>query len=139
VRRRDFFQIVRNDGGHRNHETFAEIAARVAGNGVRHFTDQILDVLIAGVGLLHAHQQHREHTARRAEIDDALAAAGDADDAGVFVGAGVPIRHEVGRSDGGRLLRRNLEIVRRSIDECADFRFLQHHASDSNSSNASLS
>src|ERR1700731_4678576 len=32
VRRRDFFQIVRNDGGHRNHETLAEIAARVAGN-----------------------------------------------------------------------------------------------------------
>src|ERR1700722_2556661 len=139
MRRHHFLEIVRDDGGHRNHEILAEIAPRVPGNRIRHFADEILDVFIAGVGFLHAHQQHGEHAARRAEVNDALAAAGDADDAGVFVGPGIPVRHEVGRSHGGRLLRRNLEIVRRSIDECPDLFFLEHHASDNNSSNASLS
>src|SRR5260370_17747 len=96
-------------------------------------------VLVVGVGFLHAHQQYREHAARSGKVDDALAGPRNSDDARVFVGAGVSVRHEIGRSDSGRLLRRNLEVVRRALDECADFGFFDHHASDSNSSSASLS
>src|ERR1022692_3748692 len=48
VRGADLVRIVSDDGWDRNHEILAEIAARIAGNGVRHFADQILDVLIAG-------------------------------------------------------------------------------------------
>src|SRR5882762_8813001 len=139
MRRGNLVHFVRNDHRHRYDEILAEIAARIAGNRVRHFADEILDVLIAGVGFLHAHQQYREHAARSGKVDDALAGPRNSDDARVFVGAGVSVRHEIGRSDGGRLLRRNREVVRRALDECADFGFFDHHASDSNSSSASLS
>src|SRR5258708_10408017 len=74
----DFLQIVRDDDGHGDGEVLAEVAARVSRNRIGNLADQILDVLIAGVGLLHAHEQNREHAARRGKVHDAFAGAGNA-------------------------------------------------------------
>src|SRR5258706_13801651 len=50
VRRADLVWIVSDDGRDRGHEILAEITACVAGNRIGHFADEILDVLIAGIG-----------------------------------------------------------------------------------------
>src|SRR5882672_1187620 len=114
-------RVVRDDGRRRDHEVLAEVLARVAGNRVGDLADEVLDVLVARVGLVHAHEEHGEHGARRGEVDHALARARDADDAGVFVHAWRPLGHEVGRTDGSRLARGHLEIVGGALDERADF------------------
>ena len=57
MRRCDFVGVVRDDHRHRDDEILAEVAARIAGNGVGDLTDQVLDILIAGVGFVHAHEQ----------------------------------------------------------------------------------
>ena len=69
-----------DNSGHRDHEVLAEIAARVAGDRVGHFADQIAHVLLREFGFAHAHQHDREHGTRGGEVHDAAAFAGDADD-----------------------------------------------------------
>ena len=126
VRRGDLLDIVRDDGRHGYDEVSAEIPAGIARYGIGHLAHQILDVLIAGVGLLHPHQQHREHAPRRRKINDSLARAGNADDSGIVVGPGVAVGHQIGRTHAGALLRGNLEVVRRPFDERADLGLFQH-------------
>src|SRR4029077_14262404 len=109
VRGADLVRIVRDDGWDRNHEILAEIAACIPGNRIRHFADEILDVLVARVRFLHAYEQHGQHAAGRGEINDALARSGNADHAGVFEGPGIAVRDQIRRSDARRLLCRGLE------------------------------
>src|SRR5208282_517303 len=117
MRSRHLLGVVRDDDRDRYDEVLAEVATRVPGNRVRYFAHQILDVLVAGIRFLHAHQQYREHAARRGEIHDALARAGNADDPRVFVGARLAVGDEIRRSDRGRLLRGDFEVIRCSFDE----------------------
>src|SRR5271167_4926095 len=140
MRSSHLLRVVRDDHRHRYYEMLAEIAPRIPGNRVGHLADEILDVFVAGIGFLHAHQQYGEHAARRGEINDAFASAGNADYPGVLVSARLAVRDQVRRSDRSRLLRGGFEVIRRSFDKRSNFCFFEHpQASASSSSNASLS
>src|SRR5579863_10492360 len=54
MRCRHLVHFVGDDHRHRYDEILAEVPARIAGDGVRHLADQVLDVLVAGVGFLHS-------------------------------------------------------------------------------------
>src|ERR1700685_2280813 len=140
MRSRHLLRVVRDDHRDRYDEMLAEVAPRIPGYRVGHLADEIFDVFVAGIGFLHAHQQDGEHAARRGEINDAFAGAGDAYYPGVLVSARLAVRDQVGRSDRSRLLRGGFEVIRRSFDKRSNFCFFEHpQASASSSSNASLS
>src|ERR1700729_1976703 len=122
---RDLGLLARQHARHGDDEVAAEVAARVAGDGVGHLADQVAHGLVTEVVLLHLHQQHGQHRLGRGEVDDALALAGDVDDAGVFVHRRGAF-HEIGRADRSRLLRGDLEEIRRPVDEGLELLFVQH-------------
>src|SRR5688572_11633198 len=123
---RDLDFVAGEDVRHRNYELLPEVAARVAGDRVRHLPDQVAERGVAEVRLLQLHEQHGQHGSGRREVHDALALAGDLDHAGVPVHARLALGHEVRRADRRRLLGRDLEVVRRSVDEGLEFPLLQH-------------
>src|SRR5579863_3713745 len=126
MRHGDLVRLVGDHGRHRDDEVLAEVAPRIAGDRVRDLPDHIAQDLLARVRLLDAHQHHGEHRAPRGEVHHALARAGDADDAGVVVGLGLAVGHQVGRADRGRLLHHGFEEVRGAVDEGTDFGFAEH-------------
>ena len=77
----------------RDHKLLAKAAARIAGDGVGDFADQVENMFVAGVRLANAEQQMLEQNARRGKVNAAALGAGDADYAGDIKGGGFVVFH----------------------------------------------